>query len=244
MKQFVFVFGILLIVISCKKASQRNCLKSFGDETALEIPLDSVKEFRLYKNITYHVYQDTLRKLVVKGGKNVVPLVAAATDDYVLSIRNENKCNFLRDFDNRIIVEIHYPYYKKFYSETDDSLIFHDTITDYSLHVEQVQGGGAVQLCVKTKYLVMIASNGVGNYTVSGNAQYADLRVQTGSSGDAAKLKCGHFTIDHNSTANLSVNLDSAVASVIIRGTGNVIYTGTPDTLDIQKNGDGAVIQQ
>jgi hypothetical protein len=244
MRLFLIIPVLFLFVISCKKKDERSCLKSFGADTELEFPLDSIKEFRLYKNISYYFFQDTLRKVIVKGGQNVVNFIRLQTADHILSITNENKCHFLRDFDHKIQVEIHYPFYSDIYSETNDSVIFQDTISADQLHVQQVLGGGGIRLCVNTKQLILEATHGVGNYKVTGQAQYADLRIQTNGSGDASGLKCPLFDIDLNSSGNLLVNLDSAKASVLIRGTGNVIYSGTPDSLIITKNGDGAVVQQ
>lgn len=244
MRLFLVISALFVLAASCKKANERSCFKSFGEPTQLEIPLDSVSQFKLYKNITYHVFQDTLRKLVVKGGANVVEFVRATTEDHILSVTNENKCHFLRDFDNKIEVEIHYPFFYKIYSEANDSLIFHDTVSAEQLYIEQVLGGGGVRLCVNTMQLILTATHGVGGYKVSGQSQYADLRIQTNASGDATQLKCPLFDIDLNSSGNLRVNLDSARASILIRGTGNVIYSGTPDSLIITKNGDGNVIQQ
>jgi len=243
--KIVFILSCLsLLLFSCKKAGDRQCLKSFGAPATLEIPLDSVYQFCLYKNITYHVFQDTLRKVVVKGGTNTVNFVKVSNVDHVLSITNENKCQFLRDFEQKITVEIHYPFLYKFYSETNDSLIFHDTISASQLHIEQSMGGGGVRAHVNVTELVMAASHGVGNFKVSGNAGTADLRVQTDGSGDATALVCPFYLLDQNSTQDLLVNLEGATASIAIKGTGNVIYTGTPDSLNIIQKGDGAVIQK
>lgn len=161
-----------------------------------------------------------------------------------LSIRNNNKCNFLRDFEKQITVEIHYPFYKRFYSETEDQLIFEDTIYSNYLYVEQALGGGNIKLHVTGGSLVLIASNGVGRYTVSGQVNYADLRVQSGASGDATLLKSPFFEIDQNSTGDLWVNLDSSEAVVAIKGTGNVIYQGEPDTVVVKKTGVGDLIKE
>lgn len=242
LKQF-FILCILCSLCACKKAGERQCLKGFGEDTVVTLPLDSVYEFKLYKNIRYEVYQDTLRKLVIRGGANMVNFIEVNNLNYVLSVRNQNKCDFLRKYEQKIIVEIHYPHFRNFYSETEDSLIFHDTLRGHEIHIEQNMGGGGVRLHVDTDILVLSASHGVASYQVSGTTTYADLRLQTGSSGNAENLRAKKLVIDHNSTGNLLVNLDSASAAITIRGTGNVLYRGNPDSLSVIKSGDGALIQ-
>lgn len=244
MKYFFIISLLSLMIFSCKKSSVRSCFKSYGDETQIEYDLDSVDRFKLYKNIRYHIYQDTLRKVIIKGGENVIGLVELEYDSTSLSITNKNKCNFLRDFDNQIVVEIHYPFYKWIYSETDDSLVFKDTIHSNYLYVDQFLGGGKVILNTQADVLVMNASNGVGSYTLGGHADYADLRVQAGASGDATQLTSYSYLLDQNSTGDLKVNLDSAAANIKIKGTGNVIYTGDPDTIILTKTGDGELIEE
>ena len=68
---------------------------------------DSVQKFELFKGIVYRFYQDTLRKVVIKGGENVVGLVDVKVKDYMVSVHNGNSCNFLRDYEDKITVEIH-----------------------------------------------------------------------------------------------------------------------------------------
>ncbi len=243
MKYFALILTSLLLV-ACKKSTERTCLKSNGQESQLEIPLDSVANFILYKGLKYQFYQDTLSKVIIRGGSNVIPLVDVSNNSGELSIQNKNKCNFLRDYDKRIEVEIHYPFYHHIYSETEDSLIFKDTIYSSHLYIDQVQGGGKVRLHMEGGTLVMIARNGVGSFEVSGHVDHADLRVQSGAIGNARELHASYYELDQNSTGNLYVNLDSAQVIVAIKGTGDVIFSGDPDTIIVKQIGVGEIIKE
>jgi hypothetical protein len=242
-KYLIFI-AILLTLFACKKATERTCIKSNGEESQIEIPLDSVANFMLYKNLHYHIFQDTLRKVIIRGGSNVIPLVEVKNISGELSIRNNNKCNFLRDYDKHIEIEIHYPFYKRIYSETEDSLIFEDTIFSPYLYVDQAMGGGTVKLHIQGGTLILLARNGVGSFEVSGEVNHADLRIQSGAVGNARNLKSPVYEIDQNSTGNLFVNLDSAQATVAIKGTGDVVYSGDPDTIIVNQIGVGKVIKE
>lgn len=243
MVKSTLIFSLVVLFFSCKKAEDRTCYKSYGNLIEKEIPLDSVSKFMLYKNITYHIYQDTLRKLIVRTGDNMVNHIAVENDGTVVTIKNENHCNFWRDFDKKTIVEIHYPFYKEIYSEANDSLIFKNTIVGDYLEVEQNLGGAAVLLDVDVYHIVMIASGGVGTYVLSGNTNYADLRVQSNGAGDASQLKSNYLYVYSNTTGDLTVDADSTEFTVDIRGTGNVLYSGTPDSLSYVKSGDGGLIK-
>jgi len=243
MVRSAIIFGLMCSFFSCKKAEDRACFKSYGDVIEKEIPLDSVSEFRLYKNITYHVYQDTLRKLIVRTGDKLVNHIVVENSGNVLSISNTNRCHFLRDYDKKTVVEIHYPFYNVIYSEANDSLIFKNTIVGNYLEVEQNLGGADVVLDVDVNHIVMIASGGVARFVLSGITNYADLRAQTNGSGDASNLKANNVYVYNNSTGDVLVDLDSAEADIHIKGTGDVLYSGAPDSLSLEKTGDGKLIK-
>ena len=235
---------IFVVFASCKKAGEKSCFKSYGEITEKEILLDSVIQFRLFKDITYHLYQDSLKKIVIRGGSNVIEHIHVSNQLNVLTVMNMNECNFLRDYDKKIEVDIHYPDYGRIYTEINDSLIFEDTIASEYLHVEQVYGGGGTRLCVNVNRLVLIARQGVGHYKLSGRANEADLRVETNASGDATDFKAKKYLLYQNSTADMDVNLDSAEVHLTIKGTGNILYAGTPDSLVMVITGDGQLLKK
>jgi hypothetical protein len=119
-----------------------------------------------------------------------------------------------------------------------------DTIVANRLNIEQAQGGGGVRLNVITNDIVLIASGGVGTYKLGGQSNYADLRVQTGGFGDASNFTANNIQIFQNSTADIKLNLQGANASIIIRGTGNVIYKGVANQISLDKTGDGNLMQE
>lgn len=126
----IWVLITLFVFTGCKKPGDRTCFKNTGTFTSVEVPLDSVRTFRLYKNIRYHIYQDNARKIVIEGGEHVVNQIGVTNEDGIVSIHNNNKCNFLRDSEKMISVEIHYPYLNRFYIESSDSVVFENTVTN------------------------------------------------------------------------------------------------------------------
>ena len=73
MKQFI-VFIVLMSVFlnSCEKPENRKCWKGEGEQTELTLGLDSINSFRLEKNIKYNFYESTEKKMIVRGGENMV----------------------------------------------------------------------------------------------------------------------------------------------------------------------------
>lgn len=244
MQKTALVIFCILLISSCKKSDDRACFKSFGEPNQIDIPIDSVERFNLYKGITYHVYQDTLKLIRIIGGKNVIEWIEVNKEGNELDISNKNKCNFLRNYNKQILVEIHYPTYYRFYSETSDSLLFKDTIQSNYLYVEQALGGGHVGLNITGQTLVMIASNGVGSYQVGGQVNHADLRIQSGARGNAENLIANSIEIDQNSTGDLYINGTNSTITVNMKGTGNVYYLNAPTSISIVGIGAGKVLSK
>lgn len=240
---FIISSSFVLTFSSCKKSEDRACYKSTGDQTSIEMPLDSVHTFKLYKNIKYRIFQDTLRKIVVKGGENVVNLIDVENQSGTVSIRNGNKCNFLRKSEDYIEVEIHYPYLKRFYAEPSDSVIFENTITADSLIIDLREGGGSARLDVDVNFFAINVSYGTADYTLTGKANNAEVKIQNNGFADAQKFNAGYLFVYNNSTNDIRIDLTNSEVYVLIEGTGDIYYSGNPAVANVDQIGSGSFIK-
>jgi hypothetical protein len=241
MKYFLIIlFGLLFF--ACKKADERKCYKSFGEVIESEYPIDSVQEFKLYKKIKYKFYQDTLRKIVVRTGENMQNFIDVSTKDYITTINNYNKCNFLRSNDKIVEVDIHYPHYNKIYAEPSDSMVFVDTLRGNYTNIHLRDGGGTLKLNVNMNQIQIGISYGAGNFIIGGQANYAHLSIQNLAYGDALNLQTNNLSIYHNSNNDLQTNFDSSKVKVLFYANGDVRFVGEPLSLSVEGVGDGEVI--
>jgi hypothetical protein len=243
MKVIISVLILSAICIaSCKKAKDRGCFKSFGDVTEFEVTIDSVKEFRLFKGVVYNFYQDTLRKLVITGGENVVSLIEVKQKDYIVSVNNFNSCNFLRNYDNKITVDIHYPHYPSIYAEPTEPMTFVDTLTGHQTVIELRNGGGNLDLNVDVDRLYLDVSYGTGSINVYGKSNFLKLAVQNMGRIDALGIDSKDLFVYQSSRADVLVNFENSNTKVHFSGNGDVKYIGVPTSLEITGEGDGEVI--
>jgi len=240
--KYLLIILLVLNILSCKKAEDRKCYKSFGDITEVEYQIDSVQEFKLYKKIKYRFYQDSLRKIVVRTGKNLQHFIDIQTTDYITTINNNNNCNFLRDNDKKVEVDIHYPHYNKIYGEPSDSMIFVDTLRGNYTNIHLRDGGGTLKLNVNMNQIQIGISYGAGNFIVGGQTNYAHLTIQNLAYADAMNLKSKELSIYHNSNNDLLTNFDSSKVNVLFYANGDVRFIGEPKTLSVEGVGAGEVI--
>lgn len=238
MRGMIIVISLMLLA-GCKKPADRRCLKGTGELTSVEIELDSVNSFELYKNMNFVFYQDSFRKIVVKGGENMVNHIEIIQDNGIVSIQNRSTCNFLRNQSSDVTIEIHYPYFKNIYAEVTDSLRFADQIVSDSLFIMLRNGGGYSYLNLSTDFLRVNNSYGTGNYVLVGNANRAEVKVQNNGYADATGFIAPSMFVYSNSTADLKVNLEGCSALVKVEGTGNIRYLGAPFSVVLENPGDG-----
>jgi hypothetical protein len=244
MTKLFYISALLVLVASCKKPEDRSCWKGHGDETTLEIPLDSVHSFYLGKRIKYRFFEDNERKVVIRGGENMVKKVNLEYDNYDLTINNLNKCHFLRDHERKIEMDIHYPEYRYMYLTVSDSAVFMDTIHSDTLVIEMKEAGGEMVLNVENFRTEVVVSIGTANYVLSGHAVLGAVKVQDKGFADASNFTADKLFGFQNSTSDLYLNLEGSQAEIIINGTGDVICKGVPDTLIQSGVGSGKLIQQ
>src|SRR5690554_8143103 len=79
------IFTLLVLIIalsSCKKASERSCFKSKGEDGTLELLVDQkIDSLKLYDDLYYTLVQSAESKVVLSGGENLLPHVEIVADN-------------------------------------------------------------------------------------------------------------------------------------------------------------------
>jgi hypothetical protein len=237
------VIWFMVGFFACKKAENRRCWKSFGEESVRVMLLDSVQKIILNSGLTYVMHQSDAKKVEIKGGQNMVNLVEVKQNDYRLEITNRSFCNFLRDFDKKVVVHIYYPQFEDVYAEVSDSLIFEDTIQGNLMQLEMREAGGIATMTTDLNDLRVIVSAGPGHFLINGYAKFATLKTQGQGFGDARNLESKYLFGYQNSRAPLKLNLQNVEAEILIDGAGDVLYQGKPLSIDLIQNGAGNFIK-
>ncbi len=102
--KILIVLLILTLLFSCKKAEDRSCFKKEGANISKSILLEHYEKIYLKEHLTYVLVQDTIEKIIINGGENLVNFVESSVDNKTLSIQNKNRCNFLRYNSRKIKV--------------------------------------------------------------------------------------------------------------------------------------------
>ena len=175
-KSLIFI-SLLAGVKSCKKAEERECLKSTGHIITQEIGIPSFTKLDLNEKIEYCLVQDSVFKVVLNGGENLLNDVKMSVSNDRLTITNNNKCNFLRSYKKIIKAEIHFVDLTEINYRGTEILTNLDTLNLPWLTLSILNSSGSVKLNLNSKTIFASASGGYGDFILNGNADYANLYI-------------------------------------------------------------------
>lgn len=244
MKNLGILICIIIVLASCKKPEDRSCIKGAGDETTITIDLGSFDKMHLGPHLNFNLVQDTVNKVVVTGGKNLVNFVETEIEDGLLTVLNKNKCNFLRSYKKEITVDIHFIDVINITFEGTKPLNCKNTINTTDLAVTLRDGAGKFNLDVNANSLTTLITHGWCNYNLTGNVNYLKLSVRSNGFGTSNIAVNDSINVIMSSEENIKLFAGGVQLRAEISGGGNVGYTGLPSNIILQRYGSGDLIDE
>lgn len=243
MKQLFISLIIISILISCKKPENRTCLKSVGNIIEKEISLENYDKLILNEHIKYILVQDSTNKIILKGGGNLLNEIGVSLTDLTVELKNNNRCNFLRNYEKVVEAEIH------FTELMNIKIIGSETLTNkgiiklnyFALTISD--GAGSVNLDIDANVIVTNLTGGNGDFTLNGDANFAHFIINGSGYCNTYGLNVkDSLAVITNSNAPIKVNANNTKFRAEIKRNGDLYYKGTPTFLDYQIYGTGELI--
>lgn len=244
-RYFIPLIIAISLLCSCKKAEDRTCLKSTGKETIDTLALPQFTALILKQNIEFHLVPDTANFAILKGGEHLLKKITFEPIDTSIVVTDRNKCNFLRTYKKHVYVEIHFKQLNRLeflgsYPVSNEDTI-HAEIFNFLLH----KGSGTVNLTVKSNFCNGMISEGVGDFFLSGSANYATILIQDNGYCDATHFSVKKYLeVENNSTGILKCFPDNSIFKAIISSTGDIWYVGSPVSILQEFTGKGQIIHK
>lgn len=228
---------------ACQKSEERSCFKTTGEESELVVSIDEMSDsILLFDNLIYTIVPSEERKIVLQGGRNLLPHIGLEVNEGKWTIQNNNKCNFIRSFKHKISATIYLPKLSYIYYEGSASLTINDTLHADNLEVRIRDGAGSVNLMLQANRVDCVVTYGFADFSLAGKVNLANLTCQTNSTCDTRNLEVNdRLTVSSLTQGNMLVNADQAKLTARIFRDGNIFYTGVPSELNVQKEGQGVV---
>lgn len=237
----VCFLSTLLFVTSCKQENMCDCIKRTGDIVTETRAVSGFTRVTVEDNLNVFITQDSVFEVKVEAGENIVPLIRAEVSDGVLTLKNDNRCNWSRSYDKPFNVFIRMPRIDYILSNGTGDIKSSNTITTPNIDLE-TKSSGNIEFTVNNSK-VTSHMFGYGDIYLYGTTQEHACSIGGDGFLYAGDLQT-NTTWLHDFTTGLCYVKASNALEVHIDNVGDVYCYGTPATINKEVNGTGNLILQ
>ena len=245
--KFLLLLFIIVLCISCKPAYDRSCLKKTGSLDSLKIELVPFEKLNLGDHITYLLVQDTVDKVVVSGGSNLLNFIDVYSDlsTSTLNIRNNNRCRFFRYNTGDILVKIHFNHISEIVFNGSESLTNKGFLQMENLKIVTLGAAGSISLNMDANEIHLINDFGWPNANISGTCSIFRAEIYGHQWIDTRDLLVNsEISVISNAGTQSKINVQGVPLRVELGGTGDLWYYGEPTSIDKKEYNSGRLINK
>lgn len=240
---------LLLLLIGCDRKDANDCIQSAGNTISQEVPVVAFNRILVEQGLNMVLIQDSVPKVVVQTGENLIPDIKVQVVDKQLQLRNENDCNFFREYGLTTIY-VSSPNVSEIRSSTQGEIRSEGTFKVDKLKVysenfrnNEYLTSGEFYLDVDTKEFQLIF-NGVSNMFIHGRTEQLNITMASGN----GRFEGKDFTVEnadiyHRSSNDVIVNVVGLLKADLY-GTGDLIAVKRPATEEVTEHYKGKYIVQ
>lgn len=215
-----------------------DCLKGTGkiiSETRQVT--EAFNTIELEDNVSLVLTQSADYSIIVEAGENLIDLIETELKHNILTIRNKNKCNWVRSYNKPITVYASLPELVSLqYRSAGDVNVTNEFIID-SLRVESWGGAGSVNMTVDCGVGVYAIHTGTGDLNINGKTAVSYVWNSGNGFFFGEYLKTNYTFISTRGTGDCYINVETDLGVTILH-IGNIYYKGNPAvTADIRGTG-------
>ncbi len=242
------LIGLLVFLISCNSENAPDCFQNAGDLKRVEVNVPSFVNITVFENLNLVLRQGEEQKVEIESGEFLLNDISAEVEDNRLVLRNDNGCNFIRDYGLSTVF-VTSPDIEQVRSSTG-LLISSDGVLNYpnlslvsesfnNPETETTDGSFDLQVASET---VSITVNGIAYFKLRGQTNIFSIGIAAGDSRiEAEELVAENVVINHRGTNDILVNPQQRISGVI-RGTGDVISVNRPPEVEVEELFNGRLI--
>lgn len=250
-RDLFWVFLVLvnsLFILSCNSEKAPDCFQNAGDIVRVQVEVPQFTTITVFENLNLVLKQGDAQQIEIETGEFLLNEVTAKVEENRLILRNENNCNYVRDYGLTIIY-VTSPNISEIRSSTG-LLISSDGVLNYpnlkllsesftNQEAETTDGIFDLELESET---VSILTNGIAFFKLSGITNNFNVTIAAGDSRiEAEDLVAQNIGVNHRGSNDVLVNPQQRISGVI-RGYGNVISLNRPPEVSVDEIFEGRLI--
>jgi len=224
MKLYKPLFFLLLLLAGCQKPS---CFTDAGPVAQTERTTFPFTKIVLYDNIHLVLTQDTVDKLMVEAGQNLLSQIATTVNDQTLTIKNNVGCSWLRRPGETITVYASVKNLQQVDYNGSGNITSTNTITSPTLFFYSYEGAGNIDVAIDAEVAGAYIHHENADITLHGRAHRFFTYINARGTLNIKDLQVQNMVMEYGGVRNTTVNVSDSL-DVIIYHTGNVYYKGQP----------------
>lgn len=236
-------YSIVLIVVAfvgCDNEDAFDCIKTVGDINHHELDLEGFNKIELIGDIQLYIENSETQSVLLATGDNLFPKIDLEVVDGQLTISDNNKCTWARDYGNTVVTVKSNGISLIKNSGSRDVVSIGTYNIDKELYLISQNASGDYYLDVSGNYL-NISSNKVSNFEITGSLEKLYVGFYSGHGRfEGQNLTANTVSIFHRGANDILVKptllLDGSIESF-----GDIVVYGQPEVVDIEYNGKSVV---
>ncbi len=223
------------------------CVSNTGAIISQQRNIDSCDQINISDYVNLILTEGQPGTVTVECGKNLIGGIKTRVDSGILYLSNENKCNWLRDYESPVNVYLAGKGIWRIVYNSSGNVRSETTLVNDSLKVEIWGGCGVIDLSVSVLKGMFSLNLGTADLILRGTSD--EMYLYAGSYGrfDGTSLVTKWAHVVNKSPNDSYVKVESAtdpttMLDATILSIGNIYFTGNPQTVKADIRGSGNII--
>ncbi len=236
--------------MACNSEDTLDCFQTQGNTVVTQVSVPVFSKIRIEDDVSLVIRHGDTREVLIETGENLLNDVSVTVEGETLVIRDDNRCNFVRDFGitkaivtTPILTEIRNS--SEFHVVGEGVLRFPilELVSNTSGGVENSRKSGDFTLTVDCDFF-LVDANGFSGFYIDGFADKANITFQDETPRfEGPNLIVNDLRVFHRSANKMIVNPQERIRGNIL-STGDVISLNRPPIVDVEEIYTGRLIFQ
>jgi len=246
--EMLLILYFLSAMVACNSESAPDCLQKSGELIRKEVSVSDFSKITVFEKVALVLKQGDEQLVEIETGEFLFEEVSAAVEGDRLILQNENGCNLFRDY-GLTTVYVTSPNITEIRSSTglaikSDGILsypFLEIFQESFLEPDALTVDGEFDLELDSRS-VSVVVNGIAYFKFQGVSENLSLIIASGDSRiEAQNINVQNIFLDHRGTNDMFVNPQESLRGTI-RGTGDVISSNEPATVEVEELYRGRLI--
>jgi hypothetical protein len=229
---------LFFTINSCKKD---NYILNSGELIKKEYLLDDFSQLKISKYFNVYITDDTINKIVIEGGENLLENIETQIKNSILTIKNNNKFYRLKKYD-KINIYLSTSSLKHITINEPSKLFSTNCIKRNSFAIEVRANIATVNVNFDCNNFSLTIFDSTGDYFVKGRTKDCFIYSRGTSLVHADSLVSDNMEIVNCSACDAFINVNQKLIYNIIRK-GNIYYLGDADDIKGEVSSSGKLIK-